>query len=163
MDTTHPIRVVLFWDSKHARDAYGPYFTRAAKRTWTFTLMVTHDELVRKILKHQEMDPSFWRVRIIMRVPDISKEGIHVLVEFELIQLQIFSEVQHTHVSTDEDHPNSHQHVTAITHMENDEDDDDVDEDCDVSSESDNDNNPNDKEDDISTLLNALSSTIVNQ
>ncbi|KAI5652798.1 hypothetical protein M9H77_29985 [Catharanthus roseus] len=27
MDATHPVRVVLLWDSKHARDAYDPYFT----------------------------------------------------------------------------------------------------------------------------------------
>ncbi|KAI5681365.1 hypothetical protein M9H77_02592 [Catharanthus roseus] len=54
-------RVVLFWDSKHARDAYGPYFTRAAKKTWTFTRMVTHDELVRKTLKHRGMVPNHWQ------------------------------------------------------------------------------------------------------
>ncbi|KAI5683111.1 hypothetical protein M9H77_04339 [Catharanthus roseus] len=29
MDTTHPVIVVLFWDSEHARDAYGTYFTGA--------------------------------------------------------------------------------------------------------------------------------------
>ncbi|KAI5663011.1 hypothetical protein M9H77_22334 [Catharanthus roseus] len=30
MDATHYVRVVLFWDSEHTRDAYGPYFTRAS-------------------------------------------------------------------------------------------------------------------------------------
>ncbi|KAI5658834.1 hypothetical protein M9H77_27627 [Catharanthus roseus] len=92
------------------------------------------------------MDPNFRRARMTMRVPsfyeeyqmfntlynmnnddkmcylwtirpDISKEGIHVLVEFESIQSQTFSEVQHTHVSTDEDHPNVRQHVMAITYI----------------------------------------------
>ncbi|KAI5670978.1 hypothetical protein M9H77_11342 [Catharanthus roseus] len=46
---------------------------------------------------------------------------------------------------------------------EDDKDNDDTDEDYDVSSESDDDNNPNDEEDDISTPVNALSSTKVNQ
>ncbi|KAI5650480.1 hypothetical protein M9H77_36485 [Catharanthus roseus] len=40
MDATHPVRVVLFWDLEHARDAYGPYFTGAAKKTWTFTRII---------------------------------------------------------------------------------------------------------------------------
>ncbi|KAI5656550.1 hypothetical protein M9H77_25343 [Catharanthus roseus] len=31
--------------SEHARDAFGPYFTGASKKTWTFTRMVTHDQL----------------------------------------------------------------------------------------------------------------------
>ncbi|KAI5662236.1 hypothetical protein M9H77_21559 [Catharanthus roseus] len=30
MDSTHPVRVVLFWDPEHARDVYGPYFTGAS-------------------------------------------------------------------------------------------------------------------------------------
>ncbi|KAI5675404.1 hypothetical protein M9H77_06354 [Catharanthus roseus] len=107
---------------------------------------------------------------------DISKEGIHVLVEFDLIQSQIFSEVQHTHISTDKDHSNIRQHVTTIIQIvsnepsmlyqdveEDDEDDEDADEDYNVPSESDYDNNTNDKEDDISTPVNPLSSTIVNQ
>ncbi|KAI5675559.1 hypothetical protein M9H77_06509 [Catharanthus roseus] len=46
---------------------------------------------------------------------------------------------------------------------ENDEDDDDADEENDVSSKSDDDNNSNDEEDDISTSVNPLSSTTVNQ
>ncbi|KAI5677197.1 hypothetical protein M9H77_08147 [Catharanthus roseus] len=45
MDTTHLVRVALFWDSEHAKDAYGPYFTGVAKRTWTFTRMVALDQL----------------------------------------------------------------------------------------------------------------------
>ncbi|KAI5676869.1 hypothetical protein M9H77_07819 [Catharanthus roseus] len=46
---------------------------------------------------------------------------------------------------------------------EDDDDNDDAYEDYDVSSESDDDNNPNDEQDDISTLVNPLSSTAVNQ
>ncbi|KAI5681541.1 hypothetical protein M9H77_02769 [Catharanthus roseus] len=100
---------------------------------------------------------TFWTIR-----PDISNEGIHVLVKFELIQSQTFSEIQHTHVSTDKDYSNIRQHVTAITQMvsdepsilylvikEDDEDNDNSDEGYGVSSASDDDNNPNDEEDDI--------------
>ncbi|KAI5681251.1 hypothetical protein M9H77_02478 [Catharanthus roseus] len=127
MDTIHPVRVVLFWDSKHARDEYDPYFTEAAKKTWTFTRMT-------------------------------------------------FSQVQHTHVSTDEDHLNIRQYVTAITEMvsdkpsmlypdveEDDEDDDNADEDYDVSNKSDDEHKPNDEEHDINTSVNPLSSTTMNQ
>ncbi|KAI5672752.1 hypothetical protein M9H77_13116 [Catharanthus roseus] len=90
-----------------------------------------------------------WTIR-----PDISKEGIHVLVEFKPIQSQIFSNVQHTHISIQEDHSNVCQHV-----ME----DDNADIDYDVSSASNEDNGDNDEEDNISTPLNPLSSTAVNQ
>ncbi|KAI5654589.1 hypothetical protein M9H77_31776 [Catharanthus roseus] len=112
-----------------------------------------------------------WTIR-----PDISKEGIHVLVEFEPVQSQTFSKVQHAHISTDEGQRNISQHVTAISQIVSDEpsmlypdveeDDDsnhDTDEDYDISSESDNDNNPNDEEDNISTPIKPLSSTTVNQ
>ncbi|KAI5683727.1 hypothetical protein M9H77_04955 [Catharanthus roseus] len=59
MDATHLVRVVLFWDSKHARDAYGPYFTGAAKKTWTFTRM-EHTCLVRVHQnKHRNMTSKF--------------------------------------------------------------------------------------------------------
>ncbi|KAI5676605.1 hypothetical protein M9H77_07555 [Catharanthus roseus] len=92
-------------DSENVRDAYGLYFTRAAKKTWTFTRMVTHNELM------VSDEPS-------MLYPDVE---------------------------------------------EDDEDDDDADEDYDISSESDNNNKPNDKEDYISTPVNPLSYTIVNQ
>ncbi|KAI5668068.1 hypothetical protein M9H77_17921 [Catharanthus roseus] len=175
VDATHPVRVVLFWDSEYTKYAFGPYFTRAAKKTWTFTQILTHDQLVRKIFNHQGMDPNQWHVRMTMR-PDISKKGIHVLVEFEPIQLQIFLDIQHTHVSTHEDHSNVHQHVTEITQMisdklsmlypeveEDNEGCDDADVDYDVSSASDKDNGDNDEEDDISTPLNPLCSTAVNQ
>ncbi|KAI5654306.1 hypothetical protein M9H77_31493 [Catharanthus roseus] len=140
MDTTHPIRVVLFWNLEHARDMYSPYFTEKAKKTWIFTRMVTHDQLVRKILKHQGMDPNFWHVYLWTVRPDISKDRIHVLVEFELIQSQTFSEM----VS---DKPS----MLYPNVEEDDEEDDSAYEEYDVSSESDNDNNPNDEEYDIST------------
>ncbi|KAI5683794.1 hypothetical protein M9H77_05022 [Catharanthus roseus] len=99
-----------------------------------------------------------WTIR-----PNISKEGIHVLVEFELTQSQTFSEVQHTNVSTEEVHPHIPQHVMAITLMRKMMTIDDDDEDYVVSSESDHDNDDNDKEDDISTPINPLSSIIMNQ
>ncbi|KAI5654087.1 hypothetical protein M9H77_31274 [Catharanthus roseus] len=155
MDAIHPIRVVLFWDSEYARDVFGLYFTRAAKKIWTFTRM------------YRRMDPSQWNVRITMRAPsfyedmnnddkmrylwtirpNISKEGIQVLVEFELIQIfQMFVNMSQ--------YPNIE---------EDDEDDDDADADYDVSSASDDNNSDNDKKDDISTPLYSLSSTAVNQ
>ncbi|KAI5677211.1 hypothetical protein M9H77_08161 [Catharanthus roseus] len=74
MDTTHAIKVVLFWDSEYASYTYDLYFTREAKKTWTFTRMVTHDQLVRKILKHRGMDPNFWHIRMTMRVPSFYEE-----------------------------------------------------------------------------------------
>ncbi|KAI5662079.1 hypothetical protein M9H77_21402 [Catharanthus roseus] len=57
-----------------------------------------------------------WTIR-----PDISREGIHVLVEFEPVQSQSFSDVQYTHVSVHEEHSNVRQHVTAITQIVSDE------------------------------------------
>ncbi|KAI5657089.1 hypothetical protein M9H77_25882 [Catharanthus roseus] len=175
MDATHPIRVVLFWNLEHDRDAFGPCFIGAAKKTWTFTQMVTHDQLVRKIFNHRGVDQNQWNVRMTMRVPDISKEDIHILVEFEPIQSQAFSDVQHTHISTHEDHSNVRQHITAITQMvfdkslmlypgieKDDEDDDDLMQII-MYCVSNDENGNNDEEDDISTLLNPLSSTAVNQ
>ncbi|KAI5667382.1 hypothetical protein M9H77_17235 [Catharanthus roseus] len=44
MDETHPIRVALFWDSKYAKDVLGPYFTKVAKKTCTFTQMMVFTE-----------------------------------------------------------------------------------------------------------------------
>ncbi|KAI5683346.1 hypothetical protein M9H77_04574 [Catharanthus roseus] len=104
--------------------------------------------------------------------PDISNEGIHVLVEFKLIQSHAISDVQHTYASIYKDHPNVRQHVTIITQMVFDEpsmlypnvqeDDEDDDADYDVSSASDNNNDDNDEEDDVSIPLNPLSSILVN-
>ncbi|KAI5680601.1 hypothetical protein M9H77_01828 [Catharanthus roseus] len=137
MDATHPIRVVLFWDLEHARDAYDPYFTGSAKKTIRY---------------------------------NIAKEGIHVLVEFELIQSQTYFELHNTSIS------NISEHVTAITQMvsdkpsmlypsvdEDDDDNDYSDKDYTVSSESYDDNNPDDEKDGISTLVNPVISTTMNQ
>ncbi|KAI5683856.1 hypothetical protein M9H77_05084 [Catharanthus roseus] len=119
------------------------------------------------IMNNDDKMRYLWTIR-----PNISKERIHVVVEFEPIQAQAFSEVHHTYVSTDEDHSNIRQHVMIITQMvsnepsmlyPNVEEDDDADEDYDVLSESDDDDNPNNEEDDISTPVNPLSSTTVNQ
>ncbi|KAI5672783.1 hypothetical protein M9H77_13147 [Catharanthus roseus] len=62
METIHPIRVMLFWDFEIARDAYGPYFTGVLWKSWTLptTRMISHNKLVRKILKYRDMDPNLW-------------------------------------------------------------------------------------------------------
>ncbi|KAI5678689.1 hypothetical protein M9H77_09639 [Catharanthus roseus] len=118
------------------------------------------------------MDANQWHVRVTMRVPsfyeeyhmfnytfysinnddemyylrtirpNISKEGIYVLVEFESVHPQAFSNVQRTYLSAYEDYSN----VTIIMHIvsdepsmlypdiqEDDEDDDDDDTEYDVS------------------------------
>ncbi|KAI5663652.1 hypothetical protein M9H77_22975 [Catharanthus roseus] len=151
MEAIHPVRVMLFWDSKIARDAYGPYFTGVVRKIWTLptTQMISHNELVRKILKYRDMDPNLYIVRMTMRVPSYmnndeemrylwsipphhAKEGIHILVEFEQIQ-------QHSILITqDMDTTNMNKHITTVTQMVSDElsmlyttvndDDDEVDE-----------------------------------
>ncbi|KAI5671782.1 hypothetical protein M9H77_12146 [Catharanthus roseus] len=39
--------MMLFWDSEIERDAYGPYFTRVVRKSWTLptTRMILHNEL----------------------------------------------------------------------------------------------------------------------
>ncbi|KAI5658859.1 hypothetical protein M9H77_27652 [Catharanthus roseus] len=59
MEAINPVRVMLFWDSEIARDAYGPYFTGVAQMCYLWTIP-----------------------------PHLAKEGIHILVEFEHIQQQ---------------------------------------------------------------------------
>ncbi|KAI5673091.1 hypothetical protein M9H77_13455 [Catharanthus roseus] len=104
MEAINPVRVILFWDSEIARDAYGPYFTGVVRKSWTLPMnrMIPHDQLVKKILKYRDMDPNLWNVRMTIRVPSyyevhqmrylwtipphLAKEGIHILVEFEHIQ-----------------------------------------------------------------------------
>ncbi|KAI5663182.1 hypothetical protein M9H77_22505 [Catharanthus roseus] len=122
MEAINPVRLMLFWDSEIARDAYGPYFTGTVRKTWTLPTnrFISHTKLVRKILKYRDMDPNIWNVRMTMRVPsyyevhrlfyfnlysmnndeemrylwtisaDLSKEGIHIHVEFESIKQKIF-------------------------------------------------------------------------
>ncbi|KAI5673850.1 hypothetical protein M9H77_14214 [Catharanthus roseus] len=143
MEATHPVRVVLYWNSEYARDMYGPYFIGAAKKTWTFTRMVTHDEIVRKILKHQGMDPNLWRVRMTIRVPSFYED------------MDNNDEMRYLWTIR----PN----ISKEDAEEDDDENNDAHEDYDVSSESNNGNNPDDEEDDIITLVNPLSSTTVNQ
>ncbi|KAI5668029.1 hypothetical protein M9H77_17882 [Catharanthus roseus] len=71
MEEIHPVRVMLFWNSEIARDAYGPYFTRVVRKSWTLptTRMISYNKLVRKILKYRDMDLNLWIVRMTMRVP----------------------------------------------------------------------------------------------
>ncbi|KAI5682656.1 hypothetical protein M9H77_03884 [Catharanthus roseus] len=71
MEAINPSRVMLFWDSKMTRDAYSPYFTGVVRKSWTLLTnrMISHDELVRKILKYRDMDLNLWNVRMTMRVP----------------------------------------------------------------------------------------------
>ncbi|KAI5654816.1 hypothetical protein M9H77_32003 [Catharanthus roseus] len=68
MDEIYSVKVLLLWDSKIARDAYGPYFTRVVQKGWTLPTnrMISHAEL----------------------------EGIHILVEFIQIQQQTISSTQ---------------------------------------------------------------------
>ncbi|KAI5654388.1 hypothetical protein M9H77_31575 [Catharanthus roseus] len=189
IDATHPVRVVLFWDSEIARDAYGPYFTRLVKKSWTFNRMVTHAELVRKILKHQDMDPNLWSIRMTMRVPSFYEE--HHMFYFTLycmnndnkmcylwtIRPNIAKEGIHTiSISYDTNIVNTLEHITAIIQMVFDEpstlypaidDDDDENDHSDevyaVSSESDNDDNTDAEEEDIHTLVNPVIENTVTQ
>ncbi|KAI5665901.1 hypothetical protein M9H77_15754 [Catharanthus roseus] len=47
MEAIQHVRVMLFWDSEIARDAYGPYFTRVVRKSWMLptTRMISHNEL----------------------------------------------------------------------------------------------------------------------
>ncbi|KAI5672610.1 hypothetical protein M9H77_12974 [Catharanthus roseus] len=76
METIHPVRVMLFWDSEIAKDAYGPYFTGVVRKSWTLPTnrMISHNKLVRNILKYRDMDPKRWIVRMTMRVPLLQNE-----------------------------------------------------------------------------------------
>ncbi|KAI5659126.1 hypothetical protein M9H77_27919 [Catharanthus roseus] len=71
MEAINPVRVQLFLDSEIARDAYGPYFTRTIRKSWTLPMnrIISYAELVKKILKYQDMDPNLWNVRMTMKVP----------------------------------------------------------------------------------------------
>ncbi|KAI5668352.1 hypothetical protein M9H77_18205 [Catharanthus roseus] len=147
MEAVNPIRVMLFWDSEIARDAYGPYFTGTIRKRWTSPTnrMISHAELVKKILKYQDMDPNLWNVRMTMRVPSyyevyrifyfnlysmnnneemrylwtipphLAKEGIHILVEFEHIKQQ---DIPNTH---DRNTTTLSEHITTVTQMVSDE------------------------------------------
>ncbi|KAI5657744.1 hypothetical protein M9H77_26537 [Catharanthus roseus] len=161
MEVIHHVRVMLFWDSEIARDAYDPYFTGVMWKSWTLltTQMISHNELVRKILKYRDIDPNIWIVRMTMRVlsyyevhrmfyfnlysinndeemhylwtipPHHAKEGIHILVEFEQIQQHSIPITQDIHIT------NMTKHITAVTQM-------DGDDAVSSQSESDDDNDP---------------------
>ncbi|KAI5678247.1 hypothetical protein M9H77_09197 [Catharanthus roseus] len=147
MEAIHPIRVMLFWDSEIAMDAYGPYFIGVVRKSWTLptTRMISHNELVRKILKYRDMNTNLWIVQMTIRVPSYyemhrmfyfnlysmnndkemlylwtipphhAKEGIHILIEFEQIQ-------QHSiPITHDRNTTNMTEHITTVTQMVSDE------------------------------------------
>ncbi|KAI5661920.1 hypothetical protein M9H77_21243 [Catharanthus roseus] len=173
METIHPVRVMLIWDSEIARDTYGPYFTRVVRKSWTFpmTRMILHNKLVRKILKYRDMDPNLWIVRMTMRVPSYyetipphhAKERIHIFVEFEQIQLHSIP------ITHDRNTTNMAEHITAVTQMVSDElsmlyttvnnDDNEVDEsdrDDAVSSQSKSDDDNDPEEGELQTPINPV-------
>ncbi|KAI5666115.1 hypothetical protein M9H77_15968 [Catharanthus roseus] len=167
MDVTHPIRVVLFWDSEHARDAYGPYFVRSTKKSWTFNQIITHDELVRKILKHLGMNRNLWRVRMTIRVPSFyTKYQMYNFTQYsmnnddEMCYLWTITpniENEEIHIVSDE--------PSMLYRSVNEDDDDDNDhsnEDYAISSKSDDDHDSDNEEDNITTPVNPNISTIVN-
>ncbi|KAI5648109.1 hypothetical protein M9H77_34114 [Catharanthus roseus] len=116
MDAIHPVKVLLFWDSEIARDAYRPYFTGIVQKGWTLPMnqMISHAELVRKILKYRDGSKSLERSNddegaFILRKP--SYEGIYILVEFVQIQQQTISSTQAINTT------NMTEHITKITQM----------------------------------------------
>ncbi|KAI5669513.1 hypothetical protein M9H77_19366 [Catharanthus roseus] len=87
-----------FWHrvgKKTTRDAYGPYFTGVVRKSWTLptTQMISHDELVRKILKYRDMDPNLWNVRMTMRVP--SYYEVHRMFYFNLYSMNNDEEMRY--------------------------------------------------------------------
>ncbi|KAI5674084.1 hypothetical protein M9H77_14448 [Catharanthus roseus] len=125
MEAIHPVRVILLWDSEIARDAYGPYFIGVVRKSWTLPTnrMISHNELVRKILKYQDMDPMDYsndnEGAFILRKmcylwtipPHYVKEGIYILMEFEQIQQHSIS------ITQDINTTNMTEHITAVTQM----------------------------------------------
>ncbi|KAI5680874.1 hypothetical protein M9H77_02101 [Catharanthus roseus] len=51
MEAINHVRVMLFWDSEIARDAYGPYFTGTIRKSWTLPTnrIISHAELQQNI------------------------------------------------------------------------------------------------------------------
>ncbi|KAI5683478.1 hypothetical protein M9H77_04706 [Catharanthus roseus] len=90
---------MLFWDFEIARDAYGPYFTGVVRKSWTLptTRIISHNELVRKILKYRDMDPNLWIVRMTMRVP--SYYEVHPVINMVSHELSML----YTSVDNDDD------------------------------------------------------------
>ncbi|KAI5677317.1 hypothetical protein M9H77_08267 [Catharanthus roseus] len=50
MDAIQPVKVLLFWDSEIARDAYRSYFTGVVQKDWTLSTnrMILHAELIQQ-------------------------------------------------------------------------------------------------------------------
>ncbi|KAI5681759.1 hypothetical protein M9H77_02987 [Catharanthus roseus] len=93
MEAIHLVRVMLFWDSEIARDAYDPYFTGVVRKSWTLptTRMISYNELTVP--------------------PHYAKGEIYFLVEFD--QIQQYS-IPITH---DRNAKNMTGHITAVTQM----------------------------------------------
>ncbi|KAI5667660.1 hypothetical protein M9H77_17513 [Catharanthus roseus] len=87
MEAINPFRVMLFWDSEIARDAYGPYFTGTIQKSWTLPTnrIISRAELVKKILKYRDIDHNLSNVRITMRVP--SYYEVHRMFYFNLYSM----------------------------------------------------------------------------
>ncbi|KAI5678027.1 hypothetical protein M9H77_08977 [Catharanthus roseus] len=145
MEAINPVRVMLFWDSEIARDAYGPYFTGTIQKSWTLP--------TNRIISHAEL--------IIQ--PHLAKKGIHILVEFEQIQQQ---NIPNTH---DRNTTSLPEYITAVTPIVSDElsmlysivnnDDDEVDGsdgDDAVSSQSESDDDNDPEEGEFQTPLNPI-------
>ncbi|KAI5649313.1 hypothetical protein M9H77_35318 [Catharanthus roseus] len=86
MESINTVRVQLFWDSEIARDAYGPYFTGTIRkikknieisRYGSQSLECSNDDEGAYVLREMQY---LWTIPA-----DISKEEIHILVEFEPI------------------------------------------------------------------------------
>ncbi|KAI5682283.1 hypothetical protein M9H77_03511 [Catharanthus roseus] len=154
MEAINYVRVMLFWDSEIARDAYGLYFTGVVRkknikipRYESQSLECPNDNEGAFILRKMRY---LWTIP-----PHLAKVGIHILVKFEHIQQQNIPIPHDTNTTT------LPEHITAVTHMVSDEpsmlystvnnDDDEVDgsdRDDVVSSqsESDDDNDPEEGE-----------------
>ncbi|KAI5666429.1 hypothetical protein M9H77_16282 [Catharanthus roseus] len=157
MAATHTVKVLLFWDSEIAKDAYGLYFTGVVQKTWTFPTnrMISHAELVRKILKYRDMDHNLWSVRMTMRVPSFYKE--HRMFYFNLYNMNndnkmrylwtIASNLAKEWIHIVSDKPS----MLYPTINDDDNGDDDSDEDYVITSESKSDDNNNDEEEELQT------------
>ncbi|KAI5653861.1 hypothetical protein M9H77_31048 [Catharanthus roseus] len=71
MEAINPVRVLLFWDSEIARDAYGPYFywnnsekLDIANEPNYYTCGTS-----KKNIEYRDIDPNLWNVRMTMKVP----------------------------------------------------------------------------------------------
>ncbi|KAI5675148.1 hypothetical protein M9H77_06098 [Catharanthus roseus] len=95
MEAINIVRVMLFWDSEIARDAYGPYFTRPIRKSWTLPTnrIISHAKLIKKKLKYRDIDPNLWNVRMTMRVPSYYK--VHRMFCFNLYSMNNDDEMRY--------------------------------------------------------------------